>query len=374
MKKIASILLICLCNFGFAQKGKIAVIDSDFILSKMPEYEEANKELKKRDAEWQQLIESKKKEIKDLKDQLNVERPLLTQQIIEEKEEDIAIIEKELLNFQNEKYNSKDGSYFRQKLDLAKPLQDQITSIVNEIAEKKRYTMVVDKAVSSETALMYVNKSDEISDQVIRKLELARNKTKLSKKEIEQIEIAERQADIKDRQRSKRDELAERQRLLEEEKEEALAALRSTSNSQPVPTESPEEKRKREQLEKVEKAKEERERIRQEKLQEIEKRKAEIVQKQEEARIQREKAKENALSNIASKENAKQNPQAQLSERAQQIKAQQEQRKQEALRKKEQLIAERTKLIEERKQKLEEEKQKRLKEIEERKKQAQNKK
>ena len=44
MKKLVSILLVCLCNFGFAQKGRIAYIDSDFIMSKMPEYEEANKE------------------------------------------------------------------------------------------------------------------------------------------------------------------------------------------------------------------------------------------------------------------------------------------------------------------------------------------
>ena len=88
MKKIASILLICLCNITFAQKGRIAIIDTDFIKSKMPEYEEANNELKKRAAEWDATIEHKRKEIKDLKDQLNVERPLLTQQLIDEKEEE----------------------------------------------------------------------------------------------------------------------------------------------------------------------------------------------------------------------------------------------------------------------------------------------
>ena len=105
MKKLVSILLVGLCHIGFAQqKGRIAYIDSDFIMSKMPEYEEANRELKKRTAEWETVIERKKKEIKDLKDQLNVERPLLTQQLIDEKEEDIQIIEKELLEFQQEKF------------------------------------------------------------------------------------------------------------------------------------------------------------------------------------------------------------------------------------------------------------------------------
>ena len=188
MKKLVSFLLICLCSVGYAQKGRIAYIDSDFIMSKMPEYEEANKELKKRTAEWEAVIERKKKEIKDLKDQLNVERPLLTQQLIDEKEEDIQVIEKELLDFQHEKFG-KDGSYFKQKLDLAKPLQDQISTIVEEIAKKKRYSSVIDKSTSSETALLYVNSADEISDQVIRKLDQTRNKANYLKKKLNNLKL-----------------------------------------------------------------------------------------------------------------------------------------------------------------------------------------
>lgn len=372
MKKLVSILLVCLCNFGFAQKGRIAYIDSDFIMSKMPEYEEANKELKKRTAEWESVIERKKKEIKDLKDQLNVERPLLTQQLIDEKEEDIQIIEKELLDFQHEKFG-KDGSYFKQKLDLAKPLQDQISTIVEEIARKKRYSSVIDKSTSSETALLYVNSADEISDQVIRKLDQTRNKSKLSKKEVQQLEIAERQIEVKERQRSKRDELEERQRLIEEEKEELAKSQISNQNTNTAPEESPEEKRRREQQEKIAAAKAERERIREEKLKEIEKRKAEILKKQEEVRLAKEKAREEALKNRENAANGRTQQTSStnskpLSERAQQIKDQQEQRRKEAADKKAKALEERKKMIEDRKKKMEEDRQKRLQEIEERKK------
>ncbi len=372
MKNLVSILLVCLCNFGFAQKGRIAYIDSDFIMSKMPEYEEANKELKKRTAEWEAVIERKKKEIKDLKDQLNVERPLLTQQLIDEKEEDIQVIEKELLDFQHEKFG-KDGSYFKQKLDLAKPLQDQISTIVEEIARKKRYSSVIDKSTSSETALLYVNSADEISDQVIRKLDQTRNKSKLSKKEVQQLEIAERQIEVKERQRSKRDELEERQRLLEEEKEELAKTQTSNQNSNAAPEESPADKRKREQQEKIAAAKAERDRIREEKLKEIEKRKADILRKQEEARLAKEQARENALKNRENAANGKTQQSSStnskpVSERAQQIKAQQEQRRKEAADKKAKALEERKKMIEERKKKMEEDRQKRLQEIEDRKK------
>lgn len=371
MKKLVSILLVGLCHIGFAQqKGRIAYIDSDFIMSKMPEYEEANRELKKRTAEWEAVIERKKKEIKDLKDQLNVERPLLTQQLIDEKEEDIQIIEKELLEFQQEKFG-KDGDYFRQKLNLAKPIQDQISTIVYDIAKRKRYSSVIDKAASSETALLYVNAGDEISDQVLRRLEQTRNKSKLSKKEIEQLEIAERQADIKERQRSKRDELEERQRLLEEEKEQMAQNESTTQNTAPIPAESEADRRKREQLEKIKQVKAERERIRQERLAEAEKRKADILKKQEEAKLAREKAREEALERARNRTSGNSNKTTstpELSERAKQLREQQAQRKKEAEERKAKALADRKKQIDDRKKKLEEERQQRLKEIEERKK------
>lgn len=371
MKKLVSILLVGLCHIGFAQqKGRIAYIDSDFIMSKMPEYEEANKELKKRTAEWEAVIERKKKDIKDLKDQLNVERPLLTQQLIDEKEEDIQIIEKELSEFMQEKFG-KDGDYFRQKLNLAKPIQDQISTIVYEIAKRKRYSSVIDKAASSETALLYVNSGDEISDQVLRRLEQTRNKSKLSKKEIEQLEIAERQADIKERQRSKRDELEERQRLLEEEKEQMAQNESTTQNTAPIPAESESDRRKREQLEKIEQVKAERERIRQERLAEAEKRKADILKKQEEARLAKEKAREEALERARNRTSGNSNQTTstpELSERAKQLREQQAQRKKEAEERKAKALADRKKQIDDRKKKLEEERQQRIKEIEERKK------
>src|SRR5690554_4662300 len=323
MKKLVSILLICLCNVSFAQRGRIAIIDSKFIMSKMPEYQEANKEMQKRDAAWQLVIERKKKEIKDLKDQLNVERPLLTQQLIEEKEEDIQIIEKELLEFQNEKYNSQDGDYFRQKLSLAKPLLDQINTIVKELADRKRYTMVIDKATSSETAVMYINRADEISDQVLRRLEQSRNKTKMSKKEIAQLEAIEEQLDVRERQRYRRDELEHRQQLLEEQKEQEQALSDSVA---PNPIgETPREKMLRERNEKLEADKKERERLREERL------KAIAERKEEAERIRNERIKE-------------------------------------AEERKAKLLEERQRLAEERKQKAEEARQQRLKEIENRRK------
>src|SRR5690606_38724377 len=121
MKGIFLFISILLAGNIYAQqREKIAVVDLEYILKKVPEYQEQNQELRKRAREWDIEIQKKKKEIKRQKDQLALERPLLTSQIIEEKEEEIALLEKELLDYQQQHFGL-DGDYFIQKINLAKP-------------------------------------------------------------------------------------------------------------------------------------------------------------------------------------------------------------------------------------------------------------
>ena len=70
-------------------------------------------------------IEAKKTEINKLKDALKTERVLLTKELIEEREEEIAISESELLDYQEKRFGPK-GDLIIQKSVLVKPIQDQI--------------------------------------------------------------------------------------------------------------------------------------------------------------------------------------------------------------------------------------------------------
>jgi len=100
---ITLITLLTICQFSFAQKGvRVGYIDMEYILSNVPEYKEANGLLEKKVSGWYQEIEVMQKEVEQLQSSLDSERILLTQELIEEREEDILYKEKEIVEFQQQ--------------------------------------------------------------------------------------------------------------------------------------------------------------------------------------------------------------------------------------------------------------------------------
>jgi len=373
MKKLFVSLLLIGSSFIHAQtSNKVAVVDMDFILKKSPEYVEANKELQKRAKEWEQVVQKRKVEIKKLRDQLAIERPLLTQQLIDEKDEEIQLLEVELLSYQQSKFGI-DGDYFAQKINLAKPIQDQIYTIVNDLAEKKKYTMVLDKNDSS-NSMLYAKKNSDITDLVLRELEKTRNRGKMSKKEIAALDAQEKQQDQKDRQRTKREELAERQRDLEAEGKSTVTAPGNTSNA-PIYSEA--DRRKKEAEDKLAAIKAKQDEIRETKLKQIEERKKDIERKQEEVRLAREKAlkdaelrKEKLMAdrqrNIDNKTSGTNQPSTTAKQNLSDAQLEAQRKREEILKQKEEEMNRRRKEVEERKKEVEKLKEEKRKEAEKR--------
>lgn len=116
---------------------RIGYIDMEYILEKVPDYAEAKNQLELKAQKWKQEAEVKRNEINKLKENLKTERVLLTKELIEEREEEISFLENELLEFQQKRFGST-GDLITQKAVLVKPIQDQVFTIVQDIAEAKK--------------------------------------------------------------------------------------------------------------------------------------------------------------------------------------------------------------------------------------------
>ncbi|WP_177761137.1 OmpH family outer membrane protein [Flavobacterium sp. I3-2] len=377
---LVSILFLSVSSFVFGQNGKTAYVDIYHILKKSPEYTEANLELEKRVKDWQSQINKKKAEVTKMKDALLTERALLTSQLIEEKEDEIRMVESELNTLQQEKFGT-DGDYFNQHQNIYKPILDQIHTITNDIAAKKKYDVVLVKGDGN--TMLYANKRNDITDLVLKEMERSRTRGKLSKKEIADLEAQDKIAESKERQRNKRDELRERQKDIESGLLNPSNTNENNRESNPIgPTETDAEKRNRINQERIAEAKKKQEEIRAAQLEKIEAQKLAIKKKQEELKLAREKAAQDALdrkNNIGQKSNSTQNSQKEMTEKQKEMMEARLQKAKEAKEKRDQLLAERKlaaqkrqeeakKLQEERIQKMKEDKEKRLKELEERKK------
>jgi len=213
MKKIFLLLSIIsiIANAQTARGVKIAYIDMEYILEKVPDYADAINQLEQKAQRWKEEIDTKKNDISILKENLKTERVLLTKELIEEREEEIAYLDKELLDFQEKCFGPK-GDLIIQKSVLVKPIQDQIFTIIQDVAEQRKYDFVFDRA--SDLTMLFADKKHNISDFVVRKLASAQKREEMSKKQLKVLEAKEALEELVEDNPA----LEERKKILEEKK------------------------------------------------------------------------------------------------------------------------------------------------------------
>ncbi|MDO4728011.1 MAG: OmpH family outer membrane protein [Bacteroidota bacterium] len=189
MKKLLlNILLVvsCMAVAQTAKGPKIGYFDMMHILKSVPEYAEANNQLELRVQDWKKEIEKQQNHIALLTEELNAERVLLTKELIEEKENEIELLKQELSEYQHKKFGP-NGDLFTQKIVLVKPIQDQVFTIVNEIAERRKYDFVYDMS-SASNGLVFANQRFDMNEEIINALNRAAKREQHRKKRMSKEE------------------------------------------------------------------------------------------------------------------------------------------------------------------------------------------
>ena len=200
---------------------KIGYIDMEYILQNVKDYNEAKSQLDQKAQKWKQDIELKKLEINKLKEELKAEKVLLTRELIAERESEIKFLETESLEYQ-QKIFGPFGFLVQQKSALAKPIQDQIFTAIQDIAEAKKYDFIFDK--SSDLTMLFAAKRFDISDQILRVLNRTEKREELTAKQLkiqeakENTEDAEENPALANRQKALEAKKAEREKLISDRK------------------------------------------------------------------------------------------------------------------------------------------------------------
>lgn len=226
MKTIKFISLSCALVFFTlsvqAQRGaRMGYVDMEYILESVPEYQEASTQLAGKVQRWKKDLDKMNDEIEQMKLNLSNERVLLTKELIEEREEEIKILEDEMLKYQQDRFGP-NGDLDIQRRQLVQPIQDQVFNIVQEIAEAKKYDFIFDK--SADVVMLFASKRNDISEQVLRSINRAARreeaKSRKDKKEIEKREelSLEEENEVTEREIAAEERKNERERLLEERK------------------------------------------------------------------------------------------------------------------------------------------------------------
>ena len=172
MKRIFKLvfILFVIPSILHGQRGaRIAYIDMDVILNKNKEFSTANMLLDEKISEWKKEIELKKIKLKQIQDQFTVEKILLTPELIEDRELEIRDFASEIVSLQEKRFGP-NGDMMIQKNQLFKPVQDQVLSIIQDVAKERKYDFVFDR--SSDIIMLYSAKNYDISDLVLKRIQV----------------------------------------------------------------------------------------------------------------------------------------------------------------------------------------------------------
>lgn len=166
MKKLFLTLILAMgALFGFGQK--YAYINSEYILSKLPEYTEAQAELDRISVQWQKEIEAKFASIDSMYKKYQVESITMPAQMKKNREETIINAEKAAKDLQKKRFG-KDGDLFKKRAELIQPIQDRVINAITDYAKEKNYAFVFD--TSGDMTIIYADPKWDINDIILRRL------------------------------------------------------------------------------------------------------------------------------------------------------------------------------------------------------------
>ena len=157
-------LFVLFFGTTFAYGQSYAYIDSDYILSKVPEYVQAKEKLDKLADRWTKEVEDRYAAIKAKKSNFEREEILLPKEERIKRKEEIENLEQEALDLQTLHFGS-EGDYFQKRQELIKPIQDRIFTALKKISKSDGYDLVFDKA--NQSSLIFAASEYDISDDIL---------------------------------------------------------------------------------------------------------------------------------------------------------------------------------------------------------------
>ena len=163
MKKI--LLLLTIFSLATMVKAqKFAYVDTDYVLNKIPEFQQAQDKLDALSADWQKEIENKYVDVEQMYRAYQQEQVLLTDEMKTKREEAIITKENDAKNLQ-QKYFGPEGSLYTKRQELVKPIQDKIHDAIQQLAANNKYQVIFDS--SSDLIMLYKNNNLDKSDKVL---------------------------------------------------------------------------------------------------------------------------------------------------------------------------------------------------------------
>lgn len=167
MKKF---LLLAACSFflgAFSYAQKYAIIDTKYVLDKMPEYQNAQKQLDGIAKEWQNEIDNMQSDLDKMYKSYDAEQVMLSDDLKKKREDQLFVKEKAVRDLQRQRFGY-EGDLFKKRQELIQPIQNKVYNAVQKLAVQRGYDFILDK--SEGITVIFADPKLEKSDEVLKEL------------------------------------------------------------------------------------------------------------------------------------------------------------------------------------------------------------
>jgi len=164
MKKILLALSVFSISLGFIKAQKIGVIDTNYILAKLPQYKDAENRLNSQISQWQSDLQKIQSEYENKKAAFESEKILLVGDQLKLREKEVTDLEANIRNTINGRFGT-NGEIDQLRASLTKPFQDQIWTSIKTVSEKNNLGIVIDK--SNAASVLFLDKRYDYTDNVL---------------------------------------------------------------------------------------------------------------------------------------------------------------------------------------------------------------
>lgn len=166
MKKIALIVTILFTTVQiYAQK--IGVVDTNYVLSKLPQYKEAEARLNTQVTQWQSDLQRLQAEYDRKREAFENEKVLLLGDQLKLREKEVVDLETNIRNTIGGRFGS-NGEINQLRSNLTKPYQDQIWNAIKTVSTKNNLGIVLDK--SNNISVIFLDKKYDYTEAVLNLL------------------------------------------------------------------------------------------------------------------------------------------------------------------------------------------------------------
>lgn len=169
MRLLLGFLVLVFAAAPTHAQQKLGFVDSERILSLLPEYQTARDQVNRLAGQWQAELDGMAREITELEREFEARDLLYTPEDRERKLTEISTRRTEMGQFRRRHFGP-DGELFRQEQQAIRPIQERVLEAVEVIAEEGNFDFVFDR--TGDLIFLYAKDTHNITDLVLDELDV----------------------------------------------------------------------------------------------------------------------------------------------------------------------------------------------------------